>query len=407
MEQQKKVVSINNFDDFWDKEDLQTIELQPINKPLQQTQIESTPTTITLPVDEDTAIDIIDVAVTIKYPTSLLNMFSTPLTERHFLDIITIISRHTDKLSDEFIDKLSAKNKQCANALEHFIALARKNVENVTIDTLQTIQSSNLEQPIAQLNQLPTQHIKADIMRQALKKTNHPYDIVLHGHTDTIAHFDICEITHRAATSSKDNTLRLWNLKTGQLVHRFPESKELIHCVQFNSDGSRLLTATNLLNKTCILKIWETESAQLHDIATIDMAVWKLESGTDNIFIACNYDNFGPRITVVSINNDRIKKVASTCLTYKKCLYTVDSKHWRHYEAKDPNSKTLMVTKKTCPPLYVCEQAIKNTPHISPEKSELLMKDPIYKSLTEYEEWIVIKALSAKQQQTNKLLTNK
>jgi WD40 repeat protein len=410
MEQQKKAISIDNFDTFWDKEDSQTEELHTINRSLQPAETAAT-TNSTIAhalIDENTTIDLIDKEINEKYPTSksLFNIFSTPLTEHDFLDIITIVDKLVNPLTDHlsYYD-LREKNKRCDEAFQYFIALAYKNIENVTFDTLSTILCASEKQSIAQLNLLPLR-IKEVIMTEARRNIKHPYDIVLSGHTDAITCFDIYSYTNQVATSSKDETLRLWDLKTGKLIHDFSENTQYAHCIAFNSDGSRLLTATNCIDKYCRLRVWETVSGKLLRTELVSTDIYLLNRGEKNIFIACNYAPYQPRLSVISIDNDTITMLASTILPYKTNFHDIPQR-WDYYEAQKTRSNTLTVTKKNSIPLYICQQAIKNTDRASEQLSKLT-ENLAFSILTEYEEGIVMKALTNKEkQQTHKLLTNK
>jgi WD40 repeat protein len=347
-------------------------------------------TTQTLPLDE--LVSFLDKEINKKYDSNFFSVFSTQLSDEDFLNVMHIIDQHSHPTSLALINKLCRINTGCRCAVERFLLLARKNIEKVTLYTLETIQNLALPQSITLLDQLPAP-IKKLVMESAYNKTSYDYDIVLTGHTDRITFFDICTATHHAATSSLDKTLRLWNLQTGKCVHILPEKDaDTIFCMTFNPNGSLLATMKESKVDDNTIKIWSTKSAQLvhtvyqnkteirtmpHNINDIKMLIGAIRTYTQ-------YNNNDPdaRYYRTHWNNK-----------YKTCLprYNRDS--------------ILRVKKPGCRPLYLCKQIVKNTPDISSEKLDQL---PLFQQLTEYEKNIVNKALIAKQElDAHKLLTNK
>lgn len=404
-------VSPDYFESVWEKAD-QTEELQSTNTSIQQT-IKSTtsPTTTNAPsLNEDKLITLINAAINKKYSanSTFSYIFTAPqLTEQDFFDIISIINKHSKTPSRELILKLTTKNTDCRQAIKHFIDLASKNIDNVTINTLETILHSTLPQPTAELNKLPI-IIKPMIMQDAYYNINHSCDIILTGHTDRITSFDICTITHQAATSSADKTLRLWNLKTGKLIHIFSGENNKADYITFSPDGSHLVTTRTRIHKdvTSDIKLWETNSAQKLDEININHTITTLSYGTNNTFIARDITEYPPHIMIFSINNNSINILSHVKLDVDISI-NKDMFWNKLYKTQNPynntnRGSTLTVTKLNCPSLYLCKQAVKNTHYVSSETLDQLAQQPLFQELTEYEKNIITKSLLAKRQsQTN------
>jgi len=358
-------------------------------------------------------INVIDNAINKKYPSDsgFFSIFNSPLTEKNFFDIINIIINHSSTPSVELINELTSKNSHCKQAIEHFNNLARQNIDNVTIDTLEAIQNPTLQQPIAQLNQLPP-IIKQLIMESEYSKIKPSYNISLKGHTRAINFFDICPQAHLAATSSWDQTLRLWDLKTGNLIHMFSGTDNTVDCMSFNKEGSHLATAKLCGDRTSSLNIWDTQSGKhlqtikvAHRIATLNYA--------NNTIITCEEADYLPTITVFSVTKDTIDVLHHTDLPRKssfpkESMCTYWYKGWSPYKGNNPyyqkhNFKsTLTIAKQTDSPLYLCERIVANTPQLS---SNQIKQQSLFQQLTEYEQKIITASLQ--KSQNNKLLTNK
>ena len=299
------------------------IELKPIYRTNQQLTQTHQSTTNTLSLDE--LVSTIDAAINDKYPHHFFKFLSTQLTEQDFLNIINIIMEHSATPTHDLFRKLYPKNDHYKNAVLYFFNFACKNKDNVTIDTLETIQDPTLLQPTTELNQLPI-HFKKYLMDAAYNNLKDSYAIIHTGHTDTINFFDICIATHQAATSSQDKTLRLWSLLTGKLIHTFPEDNaSTIFCIAFNPDGSLLATAdrpdgsyhagpycaSNKVNN--IIKIWSTESAQLLHAMQHNTEIRSLCYTHNDLLVLCKHTrSYDSNIEIISANKDNMKKIATT-----------------------------------------------------------------------------------------------
>jgi hypothetical protein len=376
-----------SMDEYWDMEDPQTEELQPITTPTQPTIDRTTISLInteTNKKDGDTIASlIIDNEINKKYnPVDFVEIFTgrRQLTEKDFFDIINTIHKYSQ--SADLINRLYYKNDYCRQAIQYFRDLACKNRDNVTIDALQIICDPTSPQPTTQLNKLPAP-IKKHVMTYACNNIRHSYDIILSGHTDTITSVDICAITHRAATSSLDKTLRLWDLATGKFIHIFPGDNNTADCLRFNADGSQLATAKNYDDNTSTVKIWETLSAKLLHNAEINKKISTLDYGTNNTLITYNK----PYLTVFSIHNDTMHILTEANTELESTLrYPYICRN--NYRTKNPHDKhnnpesTITITKMNNHLLYFCEQVVKNTHNLSSKK---LIKLPVFQTFTQYE----------------------
>jgi len=61
------------------------------------------------------------------------------------------------------------------------------------------------------------------------------------------------------ASGSGDNTIRLWEMKTGRLVNSFPGHSEPVHSVAFSSDGKTLASGS----KDRTIKLWDVGAGKL------------------------------------------------------------------------------------------------------------------------------------------------
>ena len=387
-------ISIRTFNFLWNMEDPQPSETQAttrIQRIIEAATI--TPTTHS-PSLEDQIISLINRIINREYPKSFVHIYGIPqLTEQDFLYIISLINPASITPSNTLINKLCVTNQYCSQTITHFINLARENINNVTLDTLETITDPTLWQPTEKLNKLPLT-MKTFVMDAAYNNIHHSYDMVLSGHTDAITFFDICTATHRIATSSKDNTLRLWDLETGQLIHQFPGDNNTVDYIAFSPDGSQLATAKVCRYPghaaTTDINLWETQSAQHLCVKIIDYRIDKLSYSTNNTLSAYYGPPYKLFRTVLSINNNAINILTDERLPIETSKHTQEYIFWGNlYKVKNPyntrNSlgSTLTVTKQNCRPLALCEKAIKNRTELS---SETIEQRAPFQKCTEYEQ---------------------
>ena len=78
-------------------------------------------------------------------------------------------------------------------------------------------------------------------------------------HTDVVSGVAIARDGKKLVTCSYDKTLRLWSLKTGNLLKTFSDHSKAIHCVAFSWDGK--LIASGSADNT--IKIWDVRTGGL------------------------------------------------------------------------------------------------------------------------------------------------
>jgi RNA polymerase sigma factor (sigma-70 family) len=78
------------------------------------------------------------------------------------------------------------------------------------------------------------------------------------GHEGGIVRVAFSPDGRRAASASMDNTVRLWEVATGKLVHALEGHSERVDCVTFSPDGKRLLSAA----WDGTVRLWEVKSGQ-------------------------------------------------------------------------------------------------------------------------------------------------
>ncbi|MBX2864326.1 MAG: DnaJ domain-containing protein [Leptolyngbyaceae cyanobacterium MAG.088] len=78
-------------------------------------------------------------------------------------------------------------------------------------------------------------------------------------HTDVVSGVAIARDGKKLVTSSYDQTLRLWSLKTGGLLKTFSDHSKAIHCVAFSWDSKFI--ASGSADKT--IKIWDVRTGAL------------------------------------------------------------------------------------------------------------------------------------------------
>lgn len=334
-------IDSQQFNDYWDTEE-ETQTISASSSPMQ-----------TVSLDEfNKAITAIDEAINKKYVASIwrykYQLDSLTLEKKDFFDIIEIIHQHsTDydmRITIKLIQKLFAKNCYCLRAFNHFIDLAHEEIKNVIdIDDIgETIRFLCRTQSV-QFDTLPRQ-IQFYFMTYAYKhKIDHSYDIVLKGHQDCITYFDIHPGTHRAATSSLDKTLRLWDLTTGKCISIFPGDDNTAQYMKFSSGGAFLATATNCTDNSSTIKIWDTESAKILHNKQVNAPVC----------YALDYHNHNNTFAMRPLH--RHERFSDS--TFRKYPYTTRN------PAYNPNEEsTLAITKLDCRDLYIYEQVIKNNP---------------------------------------------
>lgn len=79
------------------------------------------------------------------------------------------------------------------------------------------------------------------------------------GHDAEITSLDVSGDGRLLVTASNDNSVRLWDVETGQLIHIMEGHRGAVTAVLFSPDASRVVSASS--DRT--VRIWETESGRL------------------------------------------------------------------------------------------------------------------------------------------------
>lgn len=348
----------------------------------------------------DDAISSVDVAINKKHGTNnLISDSLAPffLSEEKMLDIIATIKECYPTLipTDELINELYNKNNYFKKAIDYFNSAASNNLHNVTCSTLSLIEQPELPQPTIKLNKLSLP-IKTYLIKKALNQIEHSYEIQLTGHTDTIWSFDIS--AHLAATGSADQTTRIWDLNTGKQTHILQNKGA--HIIRFNPDGSRLATIEWYQSpEKTIIKEWNILSGGLIWSMDYKESVYNLEyvENTSNKILTITTEDkyrLGKSIQTLLLLNENKPCPLGTIPSKQIKNPFYESKYTKNYHADHPakqltNTTTLYVTKNNCQPLYLCQQAIKNTPTWNTPACESVKQSQSYKSLTDYEKKLI------------------
>ena len=81
---------------------------------------------------------------------------------------------------------------------------------------------------------------------------------MLEGHTDTVHSASITEDGRRAVSTSSDNTLRVWDLETGECLRVLEGHTDTVYSVSVTPDGRRGTSASR--DKT--LRVWDLETGE-------------------------------------------------------------------------------------------------------------------------------------------------
>jgi WD40 repeat protein len=78
------------------------------------------------------------------------------------------------------------------------------------------------------------------------------------GHTDAILCVAVSPDGRRAASGSQENSVRLWDVHSGELVHTLTGHTAAVRCVAFAADGKRLLSGSE--DRT--VRLWDVSSSK-------------------------------------------------------------------------------------------------------------------------------------------------
>lgn len=99
------------------------------------------------------------------------------------------------------------------------------------------------------------------------------------GHDDVIHAIDIEWEGRKAISASSDQTLKLWDLRTGAQLRTFKGHHDLVHSVAFTKNGKYAISGSDDLT----LKVWDIESgSNLRTYALHDAKILAIEPLSDN-----------------------------------------------------------------------------------------------------------------------------
>lgn len=324
------------------------------------------------PISIDTIVEEISCNIQPRCDYNLLSLITgtpTPWTFEEALAIITsvntqFIKKYPDeKRTSEIFDALYKINRPFKEAIKLLQAYAQKNLDLLTGETLTTIENSDADQPISELNALPSP-FKKYVMQRTLDDYNDTSEIVFAEHYNSITAFDICAVTHRAATGDYAGRFHFWDLTDAQSIHTFKDEDD-IEQICFTDDGSLIAFRSN---KT--VKIWNPETKQL-------CYTLPLHQNTLPIYHMCYAQSTQKKFLTIFSRNITIEG-ASTWLIHKKknkflCFHQ-DVEHTSTqpltiekgiYSFENPrcqfNSTKAYVTKKSSHPLLLCKLAAQQT----------------------------------------------
>jgi len=288
------------------------------------------------------------------------------------------------------------KNTFFTEAINYFTNFACKNLDDVTWNTLNIINDPTAHQPTPELNMLPLP-IKEYVMQLARNEIKLNYEIILE-HSDTINLFCICPTTHIVVTHGANKELRLWDLKTNSYITTFPENNH-IHTLRFKPDGSQLATVAyyNDINVSHI-KIWGLQLQKLlysikqkHYVYHIDFTQGA-SSNVLTVFTQKPYGNKEKVLTLWSLDKNAnpilLGSTSPLQWTGEELTHT-DVPYKKHYTGylHGHDRSILYITKKYCPDLHSCRQAIENNT-CADTLSNIPNSQP-YSLLTKYEQKMI------------------
>lgn len=152
----------------------------------------------------------------------------------------------------------------------------------------------------------------------------------LTGHSDIVKSVAISSDGETLATGSLDQTIKLWNLATGELLNTLTEHTGGITCVTFSSDGQTLASSSS--NPDGTIKLWDTNTGKLKNTLKGDdflvLSVWSIAISPDD------------KILVSGHHADSTVKVWD--LNAGKLLHTLRGHVWAvHSVAISPDGKII------------------------------------------------------------------
>jgi len=100
----------------------------------------------------------------------------------------------------------------------------------------------------------------------------------LKGHSELVRSVAISPSGQILASSSNDQTIKLWNLPTGKLLYTLAGHSSMVTSVAFSPDGKTLASASNLAVGDGNIKLWDVETGTLQQT---------LDKGLLNLRVSC------------------------------------------------------------------------------------------------------------------------
>ncbi|MEQ8467418.1 WD40 domain-containing protein [Coleofasciculus sp. E1-EBD-02] len=100
----------------------------------------------------------------------------------------------------------------------------------------------------------------------------------LKGHSELVRSVAISPNGQILASSSNDQTIKLWNLPTGKLLYTLAGHSSMVTSVAFSPDGKTLASASNLAVGDGNIKLWNVETGTLQQT---------LDKGLLNLRVSC------------------------------------------------------------------------------------------------------------------------
>ena len=197
----------------------------------------------------------------------------------HIPQTIVMRERVSDKVAPEFLDRfLTAFYNN--NSLYASVREARKKLEGWEknypgTSWLPVICQNPAVEPLTWQGFIPKTGEEIP-PAWVLKKT-------LTGHSDLVKSVAIHPDGQIFASCSLDQTIKVWNLATGELLHTIAEHSGSVTCVTFSSDGKTLASSSS--NPDGTIKFWDAKTWKLKGAIKADdwvvLSIWSIAISPD------------------------------------------------------------------------------------------------------------------------------
>ncbi|MFP4652161.1 MAG: PQQ-binding-like beta-propeller repeat protein, partial [Phormidium sp.] len=94
----------------------------------------------------------------------------------------------------------------------------------------------------------------------------------------------------RVVSASSDGTVKLWDVRSGELLHSFEAHSGPVTSAEFNGDGTRVVSASNTDDGT--IKLWDVDTGELlHSLEAHSNTVWSAEFDRDGTKVVSASDD--------------------------------------------------------------------------------------------------------------------